>query len=169
MIKRFNIKWLNRETTKIKEIKKNSMIKIIEGTKELILKIVPEERQAILSEDENEIITFDIYEKRKSVYHITIFRFEIVDENDSSYNDNEFNQDNIQELLLSSIYMLDNNIRKHLNEFCLNIIDFRLDPYYNKNDLQLLSKDEHFQDSLKKLKEYIDTSYYKFLNLEDQK
>ncbi|MGI9010155.1 MAG: hypothetical protein ACR2F1_03085 [Nitrososphaeraceae archaeon] len=153
--KRFKIKWVDKNTSKINYNKSESLINIVEKNKTLLLKLDTKNKKAILSEKEN-----------------ILFEFELEEIGENSFAINEFVPTTVKERLLNIPYFENEKYQSSIN-LCMKILKYanfkggegKLDNFLIMNDLKLLSKDQIFRNNLKQIKNNFDNNFHKFENL----
>lgn len=125
---KFKIEWLNIESSRIQLIKKNRLIKVIEGEKELLLKIESRKLRANLFDDDTLLFTFDLEKYGMNDYVITEGRRSIDIENYITINEPT-----------SKVL-----IHRYVNELCLKILElnarFHHGDMNKKNNILLTNK-----------------------------
>lgn len=150
------IKWLKVESSIIQKIKKNRLIKIIEGKNELLLKIDTSNLQAKLHESDVELFSFGLKKFGKNDYVITEGRRSI----------------EIENFLTINVPSFEFFIKQNITEFCPKILEQNAKFHYGnmkkKNDIlltnKILKKDQSLVRMIDNFKSEIDNYYEEFIN-----
>ena len=153
--KRFKIKWLDKNTSKINYNKSDNLIKIVEKNYSLILKLNTKSKKAILDYKEN-----------------SLFEFELEEIGENSFAINEFRPRSVKEHIMELHYFENQNYKSSFS-LCVKILNYahfegglgNLDNFEMVKSLKLLSKDQRFRNTLQQIKDNFDNNYYKFENL----
>ncbi|HSF50414.1 MAG TPA: hypothetical protein VLA74_06610 [Nitrososphaeraceae archaeon] len=153
--KKFNIKWLNKETSKINFDKKdNNIIEITDKKDKLIIKLDKEKKRAILYNKQN-----------------ILFEFELEEILENSFAINEFRSRTLEE------YITELDLFKYaigrISNLCIQVLEYASaeDEFWKSEaiemakSLKLLSKDKKFKNTLEQIKNKFDTNFDKFENL----
>jgi hypothetical protein len=150
-----DLKWLNVETLKMVEVKRNEEIKIIQDNKELSLKLDIENLKASLYEGDKEK-----------------FEFTLKKHGEESYEINGFQPVTIQNYLSDTENItFEYEIKNTVHELILNILQYVVLTPSNKKeedkkmmDKNALMDDELFVNAINTFKKEIDYYYKKFFN-----
>ena len=153
--KRFNIKWLDKNTSKINYNKFENLIEIIEKNGKLLLKLDTKDKKAILYDKKNQLFEFQLEQIGEDSFAIIEFIPITVREH------------------LKTRYSFENEKYKNSINLCMKILNYanfkggegKLDNFLIINDLKLLSKDQRFRNTLQQIKYKFDNNYHKFEDL----
>ena len=151
---KFKIKWLNKNTSKIKLNKSDNIIEIVEKNNNLILKLDTKIKKAILYDKKNKLFEYELEEKEKNSFAIY-----------------EFLPINVKvSMEIAYFYLETHNSAYSLCIGILNDADFedrrgKLENSKMITDLKLLAKDQIFRKCLQNIKNNFDNNFYNFERL----
>ena len=153
-----DIPWLDIIDIKILEIEKNKIFKICRGKNELILRLYPEKKKAILSEGDNEISKFSLRKLENGSYEI--YDYKVL--SSSEYLNESFQKE---------AFWFRNEIILHAYKFCFSILEYAYSDYYymveeekreKDYNCKIIATDEKFVELFNDMKLYYNSFYLHF-------
>ena len=149
---KFQIKWLDKNTSKIKFNKFDNVIEIVEKNDNLVLKLDTKIKKAILYDKKNQLFEFDIEELENDSFAIC-----------------EFKPRTVKESVMEARYS-NYETYKSASSLCMKILNYgdfeggegNLDDFNMITSLKLLSKDQRFRNTLQQIKNNFDNNFYNF-------
>jgi hypothetical protein len=148
---KFKIKWLNKNTSKIKFNKSDNLIEIVEKNDNLVLKLDTKIKKAILYDKKNQLFEFDI---------------EAIDD---TFAICEFIPKTVKEYVMEANLL---GYERYVNgsNLCMEILksaDFEgregnIENFAMITSLKLLSKDQRFRNTLQEIKNNFENNFYNF-------